>query len=201
MTATPTRIAKSPELAAWSEFLKGIGVNAAYSRGNCLHVLGGRPLLLVCTLGADQARLEKALGHTERLANSKEWTGDLIVVGSHPLPEVLSYLDSDPPAGLIGQRVRPGHVLDPLAPEDGPPRLVYRPAGWQWSAALWHRCDTCGRLGVYAETGSWTTRPCGHDSGPWHCNDDEVPAISEAWGRASYAVNKRRSARARQAAS
>lgn len=187
-----TKVAKSPEFATWPEFLKTIGLNAAHSRGNCLTVLGERPLLVVCTLGADEARLERAVNHTERLANAKNWKDDLWVVGAHPIPLVRSRM-TDPPAGLIGQRIRPAHTT----PAGEPPRIVHRDRGWEWSAALWHRCGTCVRLGIYAEAGSWTTRPCGHDSGPWHRADAEVPAIAEAWGRAAYAVNERRAARRR----
>jgi hypothetical protein len=184
-----------PEVAVWAEFLHRLGWAATYSRG-CLVCYGDRPLLVVCTDALGEGRLARSTDYSERRAAGKEWVGDLLVVGGHPLPLVKSYLASDPPVGLMGQRRSEGLRPDPLAPEGETPRLTYAEAGWDWAPGLWMRCDVCGQFGVYHETRSWTARPCGHDDGPWHSGSGgNVSAIGQTWAEAAYAVSRRKTLR------
>jgi hypothetical protein len=185
---------KPPE-AVWAEFLKRVDWKVTYRRGGLLIAHGERPLLILPTDALTEHRLAGRTDYAERRANGAEWVDDVLAAGGHPLPSVRSYLGSDPAAGLLGQRVGCGYQPDPLAPDDGPPKLVYQEAGWVWAPALWMRCDVCGRLGVYHETRSWAARPCGHDRGPWHSDDANVAAIGRTWAEASYAVSRRKTLR------
>lgn len=159
--------------SVWAGFLSRIGWSHTYRRGHFV-VHGDRPLLIRVTPAMSDAAFTAAAPDAARAAEAVGWTGDVLVVGATPFPAVRSYLRSDPPAGLLGER-------------EGD--------RWRWDAGLWMRCDVCGRLGIYHEMSSWAARPCGHEEGPWHVWNDEVPAISQAWGQAAYAVSQRASLR------
>ena len=171
--------------AAWAAFFHGLSWPTTWAgRGWC--AIGGAPLLARFLRAQSQAGLEAVLPGVERWAAGRGWRGDLLVVGHHPLPTVESYLACDPPAGLIGEFNRDFDEVE--ATHTG---LTRRPPRWRWCPALWTRCHVCDRLGVYAETGSWTIRPCGHSEGDWHSGSDNLAAIGERWARALHTQQRR----------
>lgn len=158
----------------WAAFCaRGLGWPTSYRRGN-LVVHGGSPLLLVPTRAMTHNQIVCAAQDAEAAAIRLNWSADVLVVGTHPLPAVRSYLRSDPPAGLLGE-------------------FNANDQDYHWDAGLWLRCDVCQRLGVYSETGSWTARPCGHNDGPWHVRDANVNDIGRAWAAACFDNQQRRS--------
>ena len=154
--------------ATWATFAARLDWNVSYRRG-CLVIHGGSPLLLVPTRAMTHNQFVAATQDAEDAAIRLGWPDDILVVGAHPLPAVRSYLRSDPPAGLLGE-------FDAEAEAD------------RWDAALWLRCDACGRLGVYSECRSWHLRPCGHYAEPQerHVRGAHVPAIGRAWADACF---------------
>jgi hypothetical protein len=156
--------------AIWAAFFARLRWPASYSRGAFV-VYGRSPLLVVPTVAVSHSSFVASTADAERAASRRGWTGDVLIVGAHPLPAVRSWLRSDPPAGLLGER-------------DGD--------GWRWEAGLWLRCDRCERLAVYHEMGSWAARPCGHDDGPWHCRDANVSVLGRAWADACWASRRRK---------
>jgi hypothetical protein len=159
-------------LATTAAFCAGIGWPTTYRRG-ALIVHGENPLLLVPSLALLDRQFATATMDAQAASIRLGWGGDVLLTGGHPLPAVRSYLCSDPPAGLLGE----------LDAESG---------DYRWCPGLWLRCEVCDRLGVYAETGSWHARPCGHDRGPWHSRDANVSAIGRAWAEACFHHNTRR---------
>ena len=150
--------------AIWGQFIKRLDWPAVYA-GGVFTTFGTSPMMIVPTGSLTESQLRAQIEPAESFAVRRAWPADLLLVGALPLPAVRSYLASDPAVGLLGER-------------DGD--------AYTWATALWLRCDTCNRIGVYSETGSWRSRPCGHNSGPWHCRDANVPAIGRAWADASY---------------
>lgn len=156
---------------------------------------GARPLQVSVTPGVVDRHFYAATSAAEAVAADRDWTGDILVVGSHPLPAVRSWLRSDPPAGLLGQYVPSGWHEPRLARDGDRPMPKWARAHWDWDAGLWLRCATCGQLGVYHEMRKWDARPCGHREGPWHLRGENVRAIGQAWAEAAYSVSQRRSLR------
>jgi hypothetical protein len=161
----------------WAAFCARLQWPTTYHRGR-LVVHGGSPLLLVPTRAMRHIQFQAAAADAEMDAIRLGWADDILVVGTHPLPAVRSYLRGDPAAGLLGE-------YDAEA-ED-----------YHWDAGLWLRCDTCGRLGVYHEMRSWHLRPCGHYAQPQdrHLRSTHVPAIGRAWAEACYSTQHSRRTR------